>query len=374
MSRSTAPQDLIFDVPRLNRFGARLLSKRRGLMVKLAEMETGFLQGQIDPASVRDPIFVCGLARSGTTILLELLAQHGETASQRYLDFPFVFTPYVWNRYLGFARQGPEELAERSHKDGLMVSAESPEAMEEPLWMHFFQQSHDATTDNRLGDEDDHPAFEAFYRAHMAKLLQVRGRSRYLAKGNYHIARLPYLLKLFPEARFVIPVRDPVRHIASSEKQHALFTLGQKQNPDARTYLAQVGHFEFGLDRRAINVGDPRTAEVETLWAEGRETEGWALYWAMIHDYLASLLETNPALCSRVRVISYEAFCKDAEGQTRALADFCQLCDDDAMADFARDRIKAQDYYKPSYSPEEDAMIRTLTGPAHARIARFFVG
>ena len=129
----------IFDVPKLNSFGSKLLAKRGDLMVKLANLESNMLGDQIKPDAIKDPIFVCGLARSGTTILLELLAQHSATASQRYLDFPFVFTPYLWNRYLDFARRGPAEATERSHKDGLLVSDESPEAMEEPFHSDFAQ-------------------------------------------------------------------------------------------------------------------------------------------------------------------------------------------------------------------------------------------
>ena len=74
-----------------------------------------------------------------------------------------------------------------------------------------------------LDRQTSHPAFESFYRDHIRKLLRVRGGRRYLAKGNYNVTRLEYLLQLFPDARFVIPVRDPRWHIASLIKQHALF-------------------------------------------------------------------------------------------------------------------------------------------------------
>ena len=52
------------------------------------------------------------------------------------------------------------------------------------------------------------PAFERFYRDH-EEIMLVRGGQRYLRKGNYNLSRFAYLHKLFPSARFLVPVRDP---------------------------------------------------------------------------------------------------------------------------------------------------------------------
>ena len=131
-----------------------------------------------------------------------------------------------------------------------------------------------------LGSRTSHPEFEAFYRDHIRKLMLVRGGERYLSKGNYNVTRLEYLLKLFPDARFVIPVREPVWHIASLMKQHALFCKGETRHPAALRHMRQVGHFEFGLDRRPINAGDAdAVARTVAAWERGDEVEGWARYW-----------------------------------------------------------------------------------------------
>ena len=126
-----------------------------------------------------------------------------------------------------------------------------------------------------LDEQTAHPQFEAFYREHIRKLLRVRGGRRYLSKGNYNVTRLEYLLKLFPDARFVVPVRDPVWHIASLMKQHALFCEGCSRHPEAVRHLQRVGHFEFGLDRRPINAGDPALlSRVASAWGRGDELRG----------------------------------------------------------------------------------------------------
>src|SRR3546814_17233582 len=109
---------------------------------------------------------------------------------------------------------------------------------------------------NILDGEASHPGFEAFYRSHIRKLLLLRGGARYLAKGNYNILRLEYLLRLFPDARFVIPVREPAWHIASLMKQHALFCAGERRHPKALRYMQRVGHFQFGLAPRPATTAD----------------------------------------------------------------------------------------------------------------------
>ena len=361
----------IFKVTGLNAFGTRMLARHRSTFAALARLESRFLADAISSTDISRPIFVCGLARSGTTVLLELLAQHSETMSQRYLDYPFVFTPYWWNRYLGFARREESKLVERSHKDGLMVSAESPEAMEEPLWMQFFPQSHDASVSNILSSETSNAEFEEFYRAHMAKLLAVHQRGRYLAKGNYHLARIGYLNKLFPQARFIIPIRDPVSHIASSIKQHRLFTKGQEQSEDARMYLQQIGHFEFGQDRTPINVDDQKTKEVIGSWRNGDEVEGWARYWAAVHTHLAEIMESNPEIRKQIILVPYEAMCQRPSKYSEKIRSICELEENDQYSEWALKNIKPQTYYKADFSSLEIKKILTVSNPALKRLRQF---
>ena len=151
----------------------------------------------------------------------------------------------------------PAPPAERAHKDRILVTPDSPEAMEEVLWMRFFPEAHETGKDQVLTDATSNPAFERFYKDHLKKILLVRGGRRYLSKGNYNLTRFAYLLKLFPDARFIVPVRDPRWHIASLIKQHRLFCDEERRDPRILQHMRRAGHFEFGLDRRAINVGDP---------------------------------------------------------------------------------------------------------------------
>src|SRR5207248_9765794 len=106
------------------------------------------------------------------------------------------------------------------HRDEVLIAPDSPDALEEVLWMAFFPRCHDPSVSNRLAAGSCHAAFESFYRAHLQKLLLAERATRYVAKANYHVARLAYLVRLFPDARIILPVRAPESHIASLVPQH----------------------------------------------------------------------------------------------------------------------------------------------------------
>lgn len=353
--------------PWMDRLGG-LVERHTRWWIGLGSLETRLLESALEGATIDRPIYVTGLARSGTTILLETLARHPEVATHRYRDFPMLFTPYLWNRWLELVPRQPEQPAERSHGDGIAVTSESPEAFEEPLWRAFFPGLHEPAAPAVLGRDTSNPAFEDFYRAHIRKLLAVRGRTRYAAKGNYNITRIAYLAKLFPDARFIVPVRDPAWHVASLMKQHRLFLDGERDNPAARRHLRRVGHFEFGADRRAINAGDgAATAEIEALWRSGEEVRGWARYWAHLHRYLADLLDGDPELRRAIHVVRFEDLCAEPRGTLSDLLAHCGLAaGPDFIAD-AADRLHQPTYYRPRFSAAELSIIAAETAETARR-------
>lgn len=339
------------------------VTRHRSLWIALGNLETRAVMAEHGEVTVDRPIYVAGLARSGSTILLETLAGHPEVATHRYRDYPLIFTPYWWNRLLDRVARRDERPVERSHKDGIAITSNSPEAFEEMLWMAFFpglhEPSHGAPFDDPAAD---HQAFAKFYVTHIRKLMAVRGRRRYVAKGNYNVTRLGYLLRLFPDARFVVPVRDPVWHIASLMKQQALFTRGQQNNLAAVRHLQRVGHFEFGQDRRAIAVGDPaRVAEVMALWQGGAEVEGWARYWALIHDHVADVLSESPEIRAATYVVRYEDLCRTPRETLATVLCHCGLAANDVFLAKAAERIHFPGYYKPEFTEAEIALIERET-------------
>jgi hypothetical protein len=344
------------------------VSRNKNLWIWLGGLESGMLSDSMSEIDVRQPVYVTGLARSGSTLLLEILNHHPDLAAHCYRDYPLLFTPYVWNRYLDRTPQNAAQIRERTHRDGIFITPESPEAFEEVLWMAFFPDLHDPATPAVLDETTQNPAFEKFYRDHIRKLLLARGGRRYLAKGNYNLTRMAYILKILKDARFVIPVREPIWHIASLMKQHQRFCQGQQLSPRALTHLQRIGHYEFGLDRRPIHTGDSqRVAHIVELWESGAEVEGWARYWALIHDYLADLLAVPSELQSAVHLVRYESFCSAAAEGVGDLFEHCRLPADDRLVAQVTGLIRAPSFKKPPMFTAADLKIieRCTSDSAH---------
>lgn len=334
--------------------------------IGLGDRETRLISEQIEKVKVEQPIYVAGLARSGSTILLELLARHRDTASHRYRDFPLALTPWLWNWFVDRAGSAHREATERAHRDRIKVTPESPEAFEEVVWMAFFPHLHDPSTSAVFDEDARHPHFEAFYRDHIRKLLTLRGASRYLSKGNYNVTRLRYLKRLFPDARFIVPIRDPVWHIASLMKQHRLFASWESTDQRVRDHMRRSGHFEFGLDRRPVNLGNGKAAEIARLWDRGDEIEGWALHWASVYGHIAKQLE-DPELSAAMLIVRYEDLCSDPGGTLATILDHCALTDD-GLIETARTTISAPTYYEPSFTAAERRLVAERT----ATVAQLF--
>ena len=320
----------------------------------LSDWESRLLANRLAATAIDRPVFITGLARAGTTILLRKLSELPDFAAHRYSDFPFLFTPYAWSllrRLFPASRQAPRE---RMHKDGIMVTAESPEAMEEVLWMAFFPHLHDPTVSNVLDNRVHRPDFESFFAEHIRKLILARAAQRYISKNNYNVTRLSYLARMFPDARFVLPVRAPHAHVASLMKQHRLFSQIQEADGAARQHLHLVGHFEFGLDRRPINPGDSDAiAAVEDCWRRGEEARGWAKYWALIYRELADRLAADPELARSCLVVRYEDLCDRPSATMTAVCEHIGV----PAAEHLVSGLHQPDYYSVEFTDAERLAI-----------------
>lgn len=344
--------------PWVDRIGG-WIERHRGLSIRLGNLESRLWADRMRDIDIARPIYVAGIARSGSTILLELLSRHPDLATHRYRDFPALFTPVFWNWFVDRAGSAPQEAKERAHKDRIRVTPESPEAFEEVIWTGFFPKLHTSDGNAVLDADSDNPAFEAFYRDHMRKIIALRGGSRYLAKANYNVTRLGYLLKLFPEARFIVPMRDPVWHVASLMKQHDLFCREGMRDARVTHHLERSGHFEFGLSRRAPVIGNG-AAEVERLWREGDDVAGWAMLWALVYGHLAAALDADAALRAATKIVRYEDLCADPSTSMAAVLEHCGLAPE-GIPERASAEISPPGYYRPGFTDEEVAIIRDRT-------------
>ncbi|HZP67570.1 MAG TPA: sulfotransferase, partial [Rudaea sp.] len=238
--------DAVPRIPAFDRFAGAVGARWPGMLRRLAALETRSVRAAIDGVAIDRPVYICGLARAGSTLLLELLAQAPGFTAHRYADYPLLWMPYWWNRLRAQLPLPPQAPVERAHRDRIAVTRESPEAFEEVFWMHFFPGRHDPAVDQVLDASCSCQEFTTFYLDHVRKLLAVRGARRYLAKGNYNLARLGLLRAIFPDARFVVAIREPLAHVASLVKQDRLFGAWSAADPAIARQLARGGHYEFG--------------------------------------------------------------------------------------------------------------------------------
>lgn len=275
----------------------------------LGNRETNHLLADLDNVSITQPVFITGLARSGTTILLTLLSKLSSVATHRYRDFPFLMIPYVWNRYLDrfSAEQQP---VERAHRDRIYISPDSPEAFEEPLWQHFFPHVHEPRGIHLLGPQDRLRRFDDFFVGHIRKVLYIRGGTRYVSKGNYNFTRIGYLSDLFADARFIIPIRHPLTHVDSLVRKHRLFCEYAQADPRVPRYLAAAGHYEFGPQRVPVRLYEDTVDRVIQAWQSGDDYAGYAVQWAHVYRYLHELFRRQDDVSRRLLIVRYEDFCE----------------------------------------------------------------
>ena len=249
--------------------------------IKLGNLESRLLRDELDKIRITAPIFIAGLARSGSTFLLEALTGHKDTVTHRYKDFPPVFTPYWWNRFLGFMPKKDAAPAERAHKDGIKITEDSPEAFEEALWMAFHPKLHDPGTSAMLDRDHADAAFEGFYKDHIKKLLAVRQGKRYLSKGNYNLTRLAYLQSMFDECPF--PPADQSACLAHRLTDQAAPSLqrwpcrqskGARSHAPGRPFRIRPGPPPHQCRRRSSDRGDNRALGARRGSRGGRPVTG----------------------------------------------------------------------------------------------------
>lgn len=286
--------------------------------VLLADLEDSIFREAIDSVRLDRPVFISGLPRSGTTILLHILNDSGHFASHTYQDMPFVLCPLLWHRFSQhFAIDRPPR--ERAHGDRIRISLRSPEGFEEIVWKQFWR---DHYRDDRIEPwtaSDYNEEFNGFFRNHMAKIVACRQggngtRLRYLSKNNVNIARLAAPPEPLGAGIFIVPFRDPFQQAASMLLQHRRFSELHQEDGFARRYMEGIGHHDFGLDLCPIDFGG---------WLDGAASpdsiEFWIRYWTATYTHV--LAERTPS----VRLVAYGQLASNPELAMRHLADAVEI-------------------------------------------------
>ena len=346
-----------FSVPGAFYWSVRGVNAAAPLFVSLGNLESRMLSGRISTMKVDRPVYICGLPRAGTTITLQMLSEHPDVATHKYADFLMPYMPWIWNQV--FPRIPVDAMRKpvpRIHRDRIQVTRDSAEMGEEILWEHFFPFIHDEANYSVLDQTTSNPAFERFYNEHLLKLALVRGRSRYVSKAIMCVVRMQYLRKMFPDARFLLYIRNPLDHIASILKQDRIWAEIEKDDPRQIEIIELTGHHEFGPNQVMANVGRPEELrEIRTLFNSGRTVESRARYWSYVYGFVAGQLQADPELARRVLLVRYEDLCTDSGTTIDRILAHTELAPEPFAATRAAylEKLSFPDYYKPTFGPAD---------------------
>jgi hypothetical protein len=277
------------------------------------DAEQAIMGRDLVPSDGAPHVFVTGLARSGTTVLMRAMFASGEFCSLTYRDMPFVLAPGLWSRIAG--ERIERQAAERAHGDGVMVDFDSPEAFDEVFWRIFCGPAY-IRADRLLSMRADAQTVDRF-RRYVALIQKRYRRARYLSKNNNNILRIGSLLDAFPSARIIVPFREPLQQAVSLLRQHRRFRQKHRDDRFSERYMRWLVHHEFGADHRPFEWG--------LLAAQGYGPDTldyWLAQWVGVYGHL---LQDAQRYRANVRLLSYETLCSQPQQQWRKLTEFIGL-------------------------------------------------
>jgi hypothetical protein len=243
----------------------------------------------------KDFVVISGLARAGTTSLMNDLSRIDDFESLSYANMPFLLCPNTWAK---FYKPKTRELTERSHKDGIMIGLNSNEALEE----YFFKVKSNNLFINDSGlseyeisqvDYHDYLDYQSIIKNDNSKI--------YLAKNNNFILRYKSVRKFNDDFLMVILFRDPITHAASLLEKHYDYTQLQKEDPFILEYMDWLGHHEFGKNHKPFVFHSSE----EFIYNDREHLDYWLKNWINYYRYVLTISHPNTIL------INYESYCVD---------------------------------------------------------------
>ena len=260
-----------------NRFALRSRAFRRFCFERECE-RNGY---KFEPQ--RENLFIAGVARSGSTALLNCLYANEVFASTCYRHMPFVTAPSL-SRLVAAIPRKTVEATERRHGDSIRVDLDSPEALDGVFWSTYLDREKDRILPCDPGEE-----LLRRYAMFIENLLLHSARSRYLSKMNQRIELLPSLALYFERSLFLLPFREPLQQAASLLRQHRNFAGLSTYEAE---YLRWLGHCEFGATHLAFYESSAQAISKFSI----ESLDYWLEQWHNVYSYLSRLIDCHPNL------------------------------------------------------------------------------
>lgn len=224
-------------------------------------------------SQIDNHVFICGLARSGTTTALNIL--HNDIfATLKYKNMPFILGPNLFKKINNKYRVNK---VERAHRDKITIDVNSPEAFEEVFWKFITNSKYILKYHllENLYDEEIDKEFKNYINL----ILQSQGCERYLSKNNNNILRIDIIRKSFPNSKIIIIYREPVFQAFSLLNQHINFSKIHEEDKFSLEYMNNLGHYEFGQNLKTF-------FEKENNY-KPNDINFWFKQWLSIYSYLS---------------------------------------------------------------------------------------
>ena len=209
---------------------------------------------------IRRPLFVIGLARTGTTALHHLLGRDPAVQGLELwlLPAPRPRPPRAsWERDPQYRACADALAARFAAQPGLRAIHEMAADAPDECWRLFHQSftsvtfecvAHVASYTHWWLDCDMRPAY-ARHRDHLKLIGGHEAGRRWVLKDPSHLFHLDALLEAFPDACFVWTHRDPVRAVPSTCSLNMAFRLGDRVPDPALHGRTQLELWGRGVDR-----------------------------------------------------------------------------------------------------------------------------
>lgn len=302
----------------------------------LFSLESWINRKQIIKNQSTNNVYIAGLARAGTTVLMQYLGQVQQFKSLSYRNLPFLFLPKTG---IKLSSKKKTRQKERTHHDGIMHSLDSYEALEEPFWRVY--SGKDYIMENKLVSYQIPPKKYLKYQV-FRKL--VAGNKTYLAKNNNHLLRAESLHKLDKEAGIttitVIPFREPFAQAASLMNQHHHLSALQTEDGFTRDYMDLLVHHEFGLSLKVQVFDDLSMENIKSFDPEN--ISFWLEVWHIFYEKVLSLYQEVEG----VYFFSYDQFVENPQKSLQKLFTVLEIATDQPSL------IEIKEFRKKEYSRE----------------------
>src|SRR5438552_2892550 len=178
---------------------------------------------EIGRQEIREPLFIVGLPRSGTTLLHILLAADPSHRAPLTWEVMSPSPPTSKDRDQRI-RQATRNLAmlrwlaptfESVHATGAELPQECVSLMSPTFMSDQFDTMYNVPSYREwFFNQDLRPAYE-FHRRSLQQLQFRKSAERWILKAPAHMFAAPTLLSIYPDARFVQIHRDPIEAVAS---------------------------------------------------------------------------------------------------------------------------------------------------------------